>query len=62
MPRAVAQSRLTSRAHVWVKLDFLPGESCRHCGIMRKRDESKPYNACRGPVTVSVRCETPTAS
>ncbi len=40
-----------AKSHVWMKDERIgPFEFCRACGIVRRRDESKPYKPCRGPV------------
>ena len=41
--------------HVWGNFDesFVPGECCRICGVMRRRDhQNKP---CKGPQKISLR-------
>lgn len=40
--------------HVWGNVkSLIPGECCRVCGLMRRRDkQNKP---CRGPVEITMR-------
>ena len=40
--------------HVWGNVtSLIPGECCRICGVMRRRDrQNKP---CKGPVEVTLR-------
>lgn len=42
--------------HVWGNVtSLIPGECCRVCGIMRRRDKlNKP---CKGPVEITLRKE-----
>ena len=55
--RRFRKRRRIEQRHTWIKVDFMPHESCAKCGVVRRADGKN--SPCRGIVLVTLRDGVP---